>query len=350
MSEENRQKFIALLKKYRPIDTLSDGAVSELATQISVTKQPANTMLFKREQANHHHFYLLAGKVDLVDEKFNITTISSQQDEAFNPLDNSDPHTVSAITKTQARILKVSKDRLDLVLTWDQAGNYMVADLNPGVDQAELDRDWMSSLLGSRLFQQIPPTNLQELFVKFTEVPVKKGHRVITEGDQGDTFYVIQKGAAQVLRTLESQEQKVLATLSPGEYFGEEALIGNTVRNASVEMITDGIVMQLGKEDFKTLLEEPVVQYIKEPDLKQWDIKNKKFIRLDVRLPVEISPQDRETRTLIPLSELRNKLDTLDQEVTYAICPEAGRRAVLGAYLLNESGYDAVVIKAPRSK
>lgn len=344
MSQDNRQKFIELLKKYRPLDTLSDAALNELVSKLSVTKHPPGTMLFKRDQRNFSHYYVLAGKVDLIDEDFNIQTLSSKQTQALDPLDNADPFSVSAITKTDARILKLSKDQLDLVLTWDQAGSYMVEDLNAAQDEQE--RDWMSCLLGSSLFQRIPPTNLQLLFTKFKESSFSKGQRVICEGEKGETFYVIQKGTAQVTRIDETKGQTILATLGPGDFFGEESLIGNTVRNASVEMLSNGVLMCLEKEDFKNLLEEPVVKYIKLSDLKQWQVKKKDYIELDVRLPVEISPQDRRNRFLVTLSELRGQLDKFNRETIYVLCPEAGRRAVLGAYLLNESGFQAVVLKA----
>lgn len=330
-----------LLSTLRPLEGLSQGNLKELARHVNSIKVPAKKMVFKRNQVNQHYYYLLDGKVELLDAQFQIQPIVSEDDQARAPLDTANPYQHSAITQSDSTLLQVSKDKLDLVLTWNQAGNYLVTDV--GADDV-LENDWMSCLLGSRLFQQIPPANLQQLFSKFNERPMSAGQRVITEGDPGDAFFVIQQGRVQILRYQEAgRERQVIAELGPGEYFGEEALIGNTVRNASAEMISNGTLMVLGKEDFKKLLEEPVVQYVTESELNHWSSLGKAFKFLDVRLPVEIVASDRKNRLIITLADLRNHLQQLDDAFVYVLCPEAGRRAVLGAYLLQQSGLKAVV-------
>jgi hypothetical protein len=341
MSTDNDTQLTKLLHTLRPLEGLSAGNLKELARHVNSIEMPADKMVFKRNQVNQYYYYLLDGKIELLDAQFQIQPLMSDDDRASAPLDTANPYQYSAISKSVVTLLKVSKDKLDLVLTWDQAGNYLVADVG---EDDYLERDWMSCLLGSKLFQQIPPANLQQLFAKFNERQMKAGQRVITEGDQGDAFFVVQNGRVQVLRYQEAgRERQLLAELGPGEYFGEEALIGNTVRNASVEMITDGVLMELGKEDFKKLLEEPVVQYVTESELTHWSSLGKAYKLLDVRLPVEIVATERKNRLIITLADLRNHLQELDDSLVYVLCPEAGRRAVLGAYLLQQAGFKAVV-------
>lgn len=342
MSTDHASQLIQLLRNLRPLEGLSPGNLKELSHHTQTLTLAAEKVLFKRNQTNQSYYYLIDGKLDLIDKDFQINPLHTGDERSRSPLDTLNPHQYSAITKADCTILKVSKDKLDLILTWDQAGNYLVKEVSESEDY--LERDWMSCLLGSKLFQQIPPANLQLLFAKFKERRLTAGQRVITEGDQGEAFFVIQQGQAQVLRYQESiSERQVLATLSTGDYFGEEALIGNTVRNASVEMLTDGLLMELGKEDFKKLLEEPVVQYITETELAHWQSLNKNFKLLDVRLPVEIVANERKNRLIITLADLRKNLQQLDTAVIYVLCSEAGRRAVLGAYLLQQAGFKAVV-------
>jgi CRP-like cAMP-binding protein len=45
-----------------------------------------------------------------------------------------------------------------------------------------------------------------------------------------------------------------LAELKEGDAFGEEALVADTVRNATVVMKTDGMLLRLSKQDFNELL------------------------------------------------------------------------------------------------
>ncbi len=50
-----------------------------------------------------------------------------------------------------------------------------------------------------------------------------------------------------------------LAELGVGDTFGEEALISEAKRNATVSMLTDGVLMRLNKQDFRDLMNEPLV-------------------------------------------------------------------------------------------
>ena len=53
-----------------------------------------------------------------------------------------------------------------------------------------------------------------------------------------------------------------LAELGMGDTFGEEALISDAKRNANVTMLTDGTLMRLAKEDFRKLLNEPMLDWV----------------------------------------------------------------------------------------
>lgn len=341
---ESEAEAVELLKRFEPLSTLSDSHLREVLPHVEQMEVEQGRMLFKRGQACKSYYYLLEGSLDLLDSQYQVTPLLSDDKRVLQPLDNNDPYLFSAVTTSAARILKVSKDRLDLVLTWNQAGNYLVEEFDED-SSAALDSDWMSCLLGSPIFQQVPPANLQQLFVKFREVNVAAGTAVINEGDPGSDFYVIKSGMADVIKTKEGVREKV-ATLGPGQYFGEEALIGDTVRNASVVMSKSGTLMKLGKVDFKLLLEQPVVTFISYQELKEWQTSGENVSFLDIRLPVEIPQHERENRLIVPLPNLRSRLNILDQETLYVINSDGGeRRATLGAYLLSQAGYRAVVLE-----
>ena len=85
---------------------------------------------------------------------------------------------------------------------------------------------------------------------------MRKGDTIVNQGEAGDYYYVLTEGEARVTRTVE------LATLEPGRSFGEEALLSGSKRNASVTMLTDGVVMRLSKDDFNELLKEPLLSRV----------------------------------------------------------------------------------------
>jgi NADH dehydrogenase len=78
------------------------------------------------------------------------------------------------------------------------------------------------------------------------------GEDVFHQGDLGDRIYIIVNGQAEVLRAEEGRES-VLAQLVAGEYFGEMALLNQTVRNATVRCVAPMDVLSLPKREFNLL-------------------------------------------------------------------------------------------------
>jgi rhodanese-related sulfurtransferase len=66
---------------------------------------------------------------------------------------------------------------------------------------------------------------------------------------------------------------------------------------------------------------------------------------LDVRLPSEFETFHSEGAVNIPLYFIRLKLKSLDPSVTYVVCCDTGRRSSAGAFILNERGFQTVVLK-----
>jgi len=79
------------------------------------------------------------------------------------------------------------------------------------------------------------------------------GETIFEQGDQGDLVYMIAAGQVEAIREDESGEQRLLATMGPGEYFGEMALISEAPRTATVRAKTDVEAVSMGRADFTTL-------------------------------------------------------------------------------------------------
>ena len=90
-----------------------------------------------------------------------------------------------------------------------------------------------------RRFAQLPPAHIDELLRRFERVGAARGEVVIREGDEGDYYYVIESGRFQVERLVGGADV-VLAELRAGDAFGEEALVSEAKRNATVTALTDG--------------------------------------------------------------------------------------------------------------
>lgn len=330
-----------------PFGGLANSHLDDIRKHGRCQRYQADQVLFKRSEAGTMLVYLLAGSVDLTDAEFQATSVQAGTPRARHPLDDHDPHGVTAVTTSAVEVFLVPKDHVDLVLTWDQAGHYMVTDLTESQGGAE--GDWMSSLLSSSLFTTVPPANIQQLFSKFEEVRYSAGDAVVRQGEPGDYFYVIKQGRCRVTRTVarggESREVE-LAELGPGQVFGEDALIGDTPRNATVAMSSDGQLMRLGQEDFQALLQNPVLEYVDHSGLAELQAENRVLV-LDVRLPGEFQRGRLPESRNLPLPVLRENFAKLDPGFLYVVTCDGGRRSMLGAYLLNQHGFDARVLKDP---
>ena len=188
--------------------------------------------------------------------------VRSGAPEARNPIAPGLPRRYSArVLSERIEYLSIDSDMLDVMLTWDQTGSYEVNELKQNEEAAS--DDWMTTLLQTKALHRIPPANIQAIFMRMQRVDYKAGESVIKQGDEGDYFYVIVKGKCVVIRETPLNKEGIrLAELGMGDTFGEEALISDARRNANVSMLTDGTLMRLGKEDFRKLLNEPLLERV----------------------------------------------------------------------------------------
>lgn len=79
---------------------------------------------------------------------------------------------------------------------------------------------------------------------------------LINEGDQTNSLYVVLTGKVKIFCSDENGKEIIIATLDPGAYFGEVALIDDAERSASVMTLEDSSFLVISKEAFKTALSQ----------------------------------------------------------------------------------------------
>jgi hypothetical protein len=87
----------------------------------------------------------------------------------------------------------------------------------------------------------------------FTYEVFQPGQVVFQEGEEGDCAYFIHSGEVEIVQT-ENGKEKIVASLGPGQYFGEMALITSHPRNATVRVVNATKLAVLGKKNFLTML------------------------------------------------------------------------------------------------
>lgn len=101
------------------------------------------------------------------------------------------------------------------------------------------------------LFSACSKRDLQQIAKASDEVKVPADKLLVEEGKPGHEFFLILDGYATVVRN-----GRKAATLGPGEYFGELALLDRGLRSATVKAASDMNVLVLGQREFAGVLEE----------------------------------------------------------------------------------------------
>jgi CRP/FNR family transcriptional regulator, cyclic AMP receptor protein len=119
---------------------------------------------------------------------------------------------------------------------------------------SEADQSAVELLRSVTLFADLEADELE----RFSHVAVPRafpaGTRVFHEGDNSDACYIVKEGSFRVTREHSDGRAITLATLGPGEIFGELAMLDGDKRSASAEALTDGELLALPAGDVRALL------------------------------------------------------------------------------------------------
>ena len=214
-------------------------------------------------------------------------------------------------------------------------------------DQLQVDEiettdsvDWMTLTLRSALFSRIPATKIQRIFARLVPLSVKAGDEIIRQDAIGDHYYIVSEGRCMVSRKVPNTTKVVqLAELRPGDRFGEEALILDNTRNATVTMLTDGSLMRLDKDDFNTLIKSEIVVSVDYKEAQQRIRDGAMW--LDVRFADEYQASGIETSLNLSIIDIRTKANTLAPDTQYIVYCDTGLRSSVAAFLLAERGIHA---------
>lgn len=291
----------------------------------------------------HQVVYLLHGELKLAYANGLSKVLVGGTGAALTPLASTglEPQKVRAITN--AELLCFDENALDILVTWDQLVPVQQHDNDARSPMSATDWRNMSGLFDAQrltlgTFSCLPPAHIESLLASFDRQTVRVGDVIVRQNEPGDYYYVIERGRAQVTRNVAGATIE-LADLKAGDAFGEEALIAETNRNASVTMKTDGVLLRLNSVDFVKLLREPLLHYLDVDQAKERVLNGATW--LDVRFPAEYRHDGLAGALNIPLNELRDALPTLPKDKEYIAYCQTGRRSSAAAFLLSQRGFQA---------
>jgi CRP-like cAMP-binding protein len=337
------------LKRLEPVSSMSEGRLAELAELCYIETVARGQDPFRARGIAGQSVYVVSGELSIVGLDGERKAVIGGIGDACVPLGKRGGQIRSAMASTDVELVRIDDDLLDIMVTWDQlaAADSDKSSAGDPLDGAAL-ANWSIlsgmfsvSNLKYGAFAQLPAAHIEELLNRFKRINVKSGEVVIREGAEGDFYYVVESGKCRVERLIGGVVM-VLAELKSGDAFGEEALVSDAKRNATVTMKSDGILLRLDKKDFIELLREPLLQRVSMEDARQKIANGAQWV--DVRYPSEYQYDKLPGAMNIPLSEIRHAFGVLDSAREYIVYCQSERRSSAATFLLAQRGYKVFLL------
>lgn len=353
--DESAPIGVDLLRQLQPFTQLDSQRLLELAPLCRREKLECGVDPLRLEQWRSHTLYLVKGELKMTFADTSISVLVGGSVEAARPLGKWGHTPTSSKAITVIELLIVEEDALDIMLTWDQMAHIRGARgpaerLQDGNEYSGAEStDWrkMTGLFAAQnltrgVFAALPPAHIEFLLQRFRRISVKRGEEVVRQGETGDFYYLIETGRCQVTRMV-AGAPIMLADLQPGDAFGEEALVADATRNASVTMKTDGILLRLDKQDFIELLRAPLLRSLSQAEALQRVAAG--AVWLDVRFAAEYRYDCIDGALNLPLDEIRQAYGVLDPLKEYIVYCQSGRRSSAATFLLAKRGFSASLLE-----
>lgn len=332
-----------MLQTFVPVSALTEDHLNTLLRDTHIEVAYRGQLLCQRGDCDSAHIYLLSGSVAVEGGASVEMAIDANDAAARFPLAHHQPRLESVRATSDCQIIRFDSNRLDAMLAWDQAANYITLDISGRRDMDE-DADWMLMLLRSNLFYKVPPMNIRLILSRFQPVFAHAGETILRQGELGDCCYFIKEGGVSVYRAADEKgKSDLVAELGVGRCFGEDALVNDAPRNATIVMRENGVLMRLDKQDFYLLLKSPSVRSLSLAEVGRELATG--VVLIDTRSGDEYERAHAHAALNMPLSILKLKARLLDADKPIIAYCNSGRRSSAAAYLLAEDGYQVTVLR-----
>lgn len=332
-----------LIERFKPLNQISSKYHSQLESKMLIKSYKANDLIIRKSRDEKISHFLISGSIEIrksFEERFTIKSSDGQCEVAIeNHLQNRS--TIKALE--ECTVLIVNNEMIDQMLTWSQ--DYSIFYLEEGGSSVldtdliddNFEEDWDNAFLQSQLAANLTNTSIHNLLSNMEDIEVSYGEQIVRRNSPADYFYIVKKGIAEVKTDSDGPFKGKIFHLVAGNYFGDEALVANTLRNADVTMKTDGVLGRVSSELFNKLIKE----YLVSPITNDVYSQHQQIKVLDVRLPIEYQKEHYKDSENIPISNLRKKLEEFQQSTLYIITPENDCRSELATYLMRQAGFEA---------
>ena len=351
MPTASQSRLRDLIKRFSPLFHIDCKYHGQLAAGLQLIELEAGDTILRKSRDPQQMHYLVSGTVEVRASFDNRYPVAASETICGSSLESIAPQGASVKTLERCTLLIANAAQVDQLLSWGQDyqiyyldghdlsidGHVYTIDEPAGIPYTREEKVWENRFTRSKLAANLPTRAIHQLFDRLEAVPVTRGQLIIKANTPGDYFYIIMEGEARVQTDSNGPFQGQTVTLQPGDYFGDEALVARTIRNASVTMNSDGLLGRLPLQAFNRLIREHLIS----PFDGAIDQATDSISVIDVRLPLEYRLGHDRSSINIPISFLRQQMSQMKQSALYVMSPANDCRAELATYLMRQAGFDA---------
>jgi CRP-like cAMP-binding protein/rhodanese-related sulfurtransferase len=330
------------LKKYDFFSSISDGALEALSDAVQKVELPAGTEIIK-EGTHGDAFYLLCkGEVEVTKQTGHgqtakVSVVGAGEGFGEMSLLTNLPRSCTVTAKTDVTLGKISREDFEQIISLDTAFSNILDRKARGYAEFNMIKTLQPLAL-------VEPEKMLALISGMEEKTFAPGDIIINQGDKGDAYYIVKSGRVVVIkRPKGGGEAEQVAELKSGSGFGEEALIRDEPRNATVRAVEETTVLSLDKNTFMGILHKTFIENAFPEDVI--DELDENTIIIDARIPPEYREEHIKGAVNIPIEILRDQFSQLDKSKKYYTYCTNDSRGMTAAFLMKSMGFKADALR-----
>jgi CRP-like cAMP-binding protein len=326
-----------LSSHYMPFTLLSKERLSEVVNIVRFVELRRGEIMQLRGSEANDYLYVVEGHLEVI-QHGSIRSFAGPEDTRNRPfILPGAPATATIVARQNSIICHADRAMLDNLIGWDE-----VVHLSEDTDE-EL-RDRLELVRNSLVFRRLPLELVESAFRRMNVRTVKAREDIIRMGEDGDAYYIISQGTAETYQIgLYDDQPTKVADLGAGDAFGAEALISGNKRCETVRATSECTLLVLDRGAFDDLIKTPLIKTV-HPSVARTMVETG-YKLLDVRYAEEFDDHHIPGAILMPLYELRNRMDELDKKQRYIVYCHAGGRSALATLILIQNQFDVLSLE-----
>lgn len=225
------------LFNYLPLESLET-----IIDKMKMYMLDPNSIVFSQGNPGNCFFIIASGKLEVINDEKVVGTLTKGQSFGELALMHSTPRPSTVKTLAFSSLWGLTREDFRGATHSVNHKNYQEIKV------------FISSI---SLFDMLTPSQKEMLFDLLVPGEFKDGEKIVTEGEQGDLLFIIQKGMVRC-----TINGKMIRDMTKGDFFGEQALLYGTTRTATITAIKNVSTLSLHREHVVKVLGNQLQQVI----------------------------------------------------------------------------------------